>query len=147
MVGYAQMVIFKEANMVRNCFLAVMMAVAAAIVGGCVERQLTIHTVPAGGVVTLNDEEIGEAPVTVAFGWYGDYNVRVSKAGYETLATHRELERPWHDRFPLDFFANVLWPGTIRDTYEWTFDLKPYQEPSREQLIEQAKRLKQQATQ
>lgn len=133
--------------MARKCFFLVVLTAFAAVVGGCVERQLTIHTVPAGGVVTLNDEEIGEAPVTVAFEWYGDYNVRVSKAGYETLATHRELQRPWHDRFPLDFFANVLWPGTIRDTYEWTFDLKPYQEPSREQLIEQAKQLKQQATQ
>lgn len=141
------MVIFKETDMARNCFLAVMMAGVAAIAGGCVERQLTIQTVPAGGVVILNDEEIGETPVTVAFEWYGDYNVRVSKAGYETLKTHRELKRPWHDRFPLDFFANVLWPGTIRDTYEWTFDLKPYQEPSREQLIEQARQLKQQAAQ
>ncbi|MDO8302638.1 MAG: PEGA domain-containing protein [Sedimentisphaerales bacterium] len=132
--------------MARNCFLAVMVAAVAMVVGGCVERQLTIKTVPAGGVVTLNDEEIGEAPVTVAFEWYGDYNVRVSKEGCETLTTHRKLDRPWHDRFPLDFFAGVVWPGTIKDTYEWTFELKPYQEPSREQLIERAGQLKQQAT-
>ena len=92
----------------------------AAVSGGCVERQLTIKTVPTGGVVSLNDEEIGEAPVTVAFEWYGDYNVRVSKAGYETLKTHRKLDRPWYDLFPFDFFADVLWPGTIRDHYEWT---------------------------
>jgi len=145
MVGYSQMMTFKETDMARNCFLAGMFFLAT-IVGGCVERQLTIKTVPAGGVVMLNDEEIGEAPATVSFEWYGDYNVRISKAGYETLTTHRKLERPWHDRFPLDFFASV-WPGMIRDKYEWTFDLKPYQEPSREQLIERATQLKQQATQ
>ena len=136
---------FKEADMARTCFFGFVIFAAVAIAGGCVERQLTINTVPAGGVVILNDEEIGEAPVTVGFEWYGDYNVRISKAGYETLATHRELKSPWYDMFPFDFFADVVWPGTIRDKYEWTFDLKPYQEPSREQLIEEAKKLRQQA--
>lgn len=114
--------------------------------GGCVERELTIKTVPTGGVVTLNDEEIGEAPVTVSFEWYGDYNVRIGKAGCETLVTHRNLPRPWYDVFPFDFFAGVVWPGTIKDKYEWTFDLKPYQETSREQLIEQAEKLRKEAT-
>jgi hypothetical protein len=128
-------------------FMLGMALASVMVVGGCVERQLTIKTVPEGGVVILNDEEIGEAPATVSFEWYGDYNVRISKAGYETLTTHRELKRPWHDRFPFDFFASAVWPGTIRDKYEWTFDLKPYQEPSREQLIERATQLKQQATQ
>jgi hypothetical protein len=133
--------------MARNCVWVGMVVLAAVVVGGCVERQLTIKTVPAGGVVVLNDEEIGEAPATVSFEWYGDYNVRISKAGYETLTTHRELKSPWYDYFPFDFFASAVWPGTIRDKYEWTFELKPYQEPSREQLLEQAKQLKQQATQ
>jgi hypothetical protein len=132
--------------MARNCLWVGVILGIAVLIGGCVERQLTIKTMPAGGVVTLNDEEIGEAPVTVAFEWYGDYNVRVSKTGYETLATNRELKRPWYDIFPFDFFANVLWPATIKDKYEWTFDLKPYQEPSREQLIEEAKKLRRQAT-
>ena len=131
--------------MARNCVLAGMILAVAAIVGGCVERELTIKTVPTGGVVTLNDEEIGEAPVTVAFEWYGDYNVRVSKTGYETLKTHQNLKRPWYDIFPFDFFADVVWPGKIKDKYEWTFDLKPYVEPSREQLIEEARKLKQEA--
>lgn len=130
--------------MARVCSLIFVLG-AIAIIGGCVERQLTINTVPTGGVVILNDEEIGESPVTVSFQWYGDYNVRVSKAGYETLKTHRELNRPWYDLFPFDFFAQVLWPGTIRDHYEWTFDLEEYQEPSREKLIEKATDFKKQA--
>lgn len=130
--------------MARICFW-ILTVVLAAVSGGCVERQLTIKTIPTGAVVSLNDEEIGEAPVSVAFEWYGDYNVRVSKAGYETLKTHRKLDRPWYDLFPFDFFANVLWPGTIKDHYEWPFDLKEYQEPSREQLIEKAKGFKKQA--
>jgi hypothetical protein len=136
---------FKDNSMARNCFFTILVLGVIGAVGGCVERQLTVKTVPTGGVVALNDEEIGEAPVTVSFEWYGDYNVRVSKAGYETLTTHQNLPRPWYDLFPFDFFASVVWPGTIRDKYEWTFDLKPYQEPSREQLIEEAKKLRQEA--
>jgi len=114
------------------------------IVSGCVERQLTINTKPQGALVTLNDEEIGVSPVTVSFNWYGDYDVRISKEGYETLKTHRKLKGPWHDYFPFDFFANCLNPARIVDSYEWTFELKEKQEPERQKLIENARQLKQQ---
>ncbi|MHC4289783.1 MAG: PEGA domain-containing protein [Planctomycetota bacterium] len=112
---------------------------------GCVERKLTIVTEPSEAVVWLNDEEIGVTPVTVNFNWYGDYGVRIEKSGYEIVNTHRPLERPAHDRFPLDFFAEVLWPGTIEDAYTWTFDLEPYQQASAEELIEQADQMRQTA--
>lgn len=114
------------------------------IVGGCVERQLTINTKPQGALVILNDEEIGASPVTVSFNWYGDYDVRISKEGYETLKTHRRLKGPWYDSFPFDFFAGCLNPKRIVDSYEWTFELKQKQEPERPQLIEDARQLKQQ---
>jgi hypothetical protein len=110
---------------------------------GCVERRLTINTEPQGALVILNDEEIGESPVTVPFNWYGDYWVRISKQGYETLDTHRELKGPWYDHFPFDFFA-MLNPTRTVDSYEWTFQLSPKKETSREELIQNARRLKEQ---
>ena len=64
--------------------------IATIILSGCVERRLTINTEPQGALVVLNDEEIGQSPVTVSFNWYGDYNVRISKEGFETLNTHRK---------------------------------------------------------
>ena len=112
---------------------------------GCVERRLTIVTEPSAAVVWLNDEEIGVTPVTVNFNWYGDYNIRLEKPGYEILNTHKLLERPTHDRFPLDFFAEVLWPGTIEDFYTWTFQMDPFQQASAEELIEQANEMRDQA--
>lgn len=118
------------------------MGVTALVLGGCVERKLTINTEPQGAMVTLNDEQIGVSPVTVTFNWYGDYGVRASKDGYETLDTHRQLKAPLHDWFPLDFFTEVLYPGRIVDSYEWTFDLKPRQELTRDQLLENAETLK-----
>ncbi|MHC4912633.1 MAG: PEGA domain-containing protein [Planctomycetota bacterium] len=129
----------------RNLSAAIIVGLVVGLsVSGCVERWLTINTVPEGALVTLNDEEIGESPVTVSFEWYGDYNVRISKEGYETLKTHRELEGPWYDGFPFDFFTGILNPNRIIDSYEWTFELAPKEYPAREELIQNAQELKEQ---
>ena len=105
------------------------------LLSGCVERKLTINTEPQGAIVALNDEEIGISPVTIEFNWYGDYNIRIEKQGYETLNTHRELKSPVHDRFPLDFLFEVLWPGRIIDEYEWSFRLTTYKPIDRDELL------------
>jgi hypothetical protein len=128
-----------------NIFALIVVSLIATIIfGGCVERRLTINTEPQGALIVLNDEEIGESPVTVSFEWYGDYNVRISKPGFETLKTHRELKGPWYDMFPFDFFAQILNPNRIVDSYEWTFELAPRKEISREALIQDAEELKKQ---
>ena len=130
-----------------KCNLFALIAVCLIVIlflGGCVERKLTINTEPQGAIVVLNDEEIGTSPVTVSFEWYGDYNVRVSKEGFETLKTHRKLKGPWYDKFPFDFFAQILNPKRIVDSYEWTFALAPQQQPTREELIRNALELKKQ---
>ena len=124
--------------------LSAAILVVSLFFAGCVERQLTIKTEPQGALVTLNDEEIGTSPVTVSFNWYGDYNVRISKEGYETLKTHRKLKGPWYDKFPFDLFAQLIIPKRIVDSYEWTFTLAPKQYPTREELIQDAEELKKQ---
>ena len=115
---------------------------AVLLLTGCVERKLTINTEPQGGLVFLNDEEIGSAPVTIEFNWYGDYKVHIEKQDYETLNTHRKLEAPLHDGFPLDFLFGVLWPGRIVDEYEWSFRLDPYQPIDRDALLQAAQVMK-----
>jgi len=120
----------------------VVAGLASLLLAGCVERKLTINTEPQGALITLNDEQIGVSPVTVAFNWYGDYGVRASKEGYETLETHQDLKAPPHDWIGLDFFAQVLYPGRIVDNYEWTFELAPRRDPTREELIEKADTLR-----
>lgn len=124
--------------MSRSVVVLAAVCVIAVALAGCVERQLTINTEPQGAMVVLNDQQIGESPVTVPFNWYGDYWVRVSKDGYETLNTHRKLKAPLHDYLPFDFFAQILYPGHIVDTYEWTFELEPQTFPTPEELIEHA---------
>lgn len=114
------------------------------LLAGCVERKLTINTDPQGAIVVLNDEEIGISPVTVSFEWYGDYNVRLSKEGFQTVKTHHELKPPWYDYFPFDFFAQIVNPNRTVDSYEWTFTLPPQTEPNREELIRDAQELQKQ---
>ncbi len=122
--------------------LLVMGALAAAVLAGCVERKLTINTEPQGALVTLNDQQVGTSPVTVSFNWYGNYQVRLQKDGYETLDTARRLKAPLHDYPPFDLCAELFYPGVIRDNYEWAFDLTPKQYPTRDELIEKADALR-----
>ena len=129
----------------KDRILLVVAAVFAALLAGCVERQLTIVTEPPGAMVTLNDEQIGVSPVTVSFNWYGDYWVRLSKDGYQTLDTHRELKGPWYDHFPFDFVVQIADPTRVVDSYEWTFQLEPKQYPTRTELVGQAQALRTQA--
>ena len=128
----------------KSLALPAICLLASLFLGGCVERRLTIKTEPEGALVALNDEEIGESPVTVDFNWYGDYYVRISKEGYETLNTHRDLKGPWYDGFPFDFFAQIVNPNRIVDSYEWTFELAPRRQISREELIRSAQELEKQ---
>jgi len=102
----------------KDRILLVVAAVFAALLAGCVERQLTIVTEPPGAMVTLNDEQIGVSPVTVSFNWYGDYWVRLSKDGYQTLDTHRELKGPWYDHFPFDFVVQIADPTRVVERYQ-----------------------------
>jgi len=128
----------------QNCrlFALRMALIATAFLGGCVERQLTVNTHPQGALVELNDEGIGTSPVTVGFNWYGDYNVRITKQGYQTIKTHRRLKAPWYDHFPFDFFAQILCSKRIVDKYVWTFQLEEKRQIPREDLIQNAEKLK-----
>ncbi|MCH7721518.1 MAG: PEGA domain-containing protein, partial [Planctomycetes bacterium] len=109
---------------------------------GCVRRTLTIRTVPEGGLVFLNDEEVGYSPVSIDFTWYGDYDVIVRKPGYQTLKTHLLVRQPWYQIPPIDFFAEVVWPGRIHDQHQAEFELQPESLPQVEDLIERARAMR-----
>ena len=122
----------------------ILLLLSVILVAGCVERRLTIITEPSDAVVWLNDEEIGASPVTVGFNWYGDYKVRIEKEGYQIPNTHRDLPRPAEDHFPLDFFTEVLWPGIITRETAWSFTLQPVENPSSQELLQQAAQFQEQ---
>ncbi len=126
--------------MPRTVFQAAATALMAlaAVSGGCVRRTLTITTEPPNALVYLNDQEVGRSAVTTDFIWYGDYDVLIRKKGYETLKTHWDIKPPWYQVVPIDFFAEVLWPGHLHDRHDRHFVLNAAELPDRDELIGRA---------
>lgn len=121
----------------RVCaFVAAWVMASGAV--GCVRRTLTITTDPPQALVFLNDEEIGRSEVSRDFLWYGDYDVIIRKKGYATLGTHWRIDPPWYQVMPIDFFAEVFWPGHLHDVHTRHFKLEPQVLPTVDELIERA---------
>jgi hypothetical protein len=123
-------------NMIRHWFLVSILALVG--LAGCVERRITINSEPKNALVYLNDKEVGRTPVTVPFEWYGDYDIIIRKEGYETIKTHEKIVQPWYQYFPVDFFAEILWPATIYDDHYLDFDLTQYEPTDPKELGERA---------
>lgn len=94
------------------------------MLGGCVERRIRITTEPPGARVWLNDVELGASPVETAFTFYGDYDVRIEKDGYERLSTMRKARAPVHEWPGPDLIAAAL-PTRIQNEIHWHFELEP----------------------
>lgn len=105
---------------------------------GCIERKVTIRTVPEGATVLLNDQEVGQSPVSVPFTWYGDYDVICRKSGFRTERQVVRLETPWYELPGIDLFTEVLLPVTVRDHRERTIELAPLELPTRNELLQRA---------
>lgn len=120
---------------------ALLLIAAAALLtpSACVRRTVTFKTVPDGATVRLNDQDIGQTPVTVDFTWYGDYDIAYEKDGYETLRTHKKLDAPWYQIPPIDLLAETLVPYTIVDRRLIEAELAPATQPSRQELTQRAK--------
>jgi len=109
---------------------------------GCVERKMIVRTDPAGARLLLELDEIeGRTPLEVPFKYGGLREVTILKPGYKVLETSARLEDPWFAYFPLDFFAEILWPGTIHDVQEFEFTLEPYAEYDESQDAENRRRV------
>lgn len=121
------------------CFLAAAVLSAA----GCLERTIRVTSEPEQAVVWLNGEEVGTTPVTTHFTWYGDYDVVLRKAGYETLKSHRQTPMPLHETPPLDLACELL-PIKFTDRHEWHFQLEPKKPADPDLLIERARAMRSQ---
>ena len=125
--------------------LTAIACLGAALVSGCVEREMTITSEPEGALVFVSDREMGRTPVTFSFTWYGDYEILCRKKGYEALTTHHRVDPPWYQLPPFDFFAEVLTPWTYEDHHTVEFELEREQLPSRAEIIERALQMRERA--
>lgn len=100
--------------MIRLAFtlpIVVVLLVAA----GCVQRRMTIRSNPPGALVYVDDYQLGTAPVSHDFVYYGTRKIRLVKDGYETLTVRQPFPLPWYQYFPFDFVTENLIPWEIRD--------------------------------
>ena len=101
-----------------------------------------IRSDPPGATVAVNGAEAGVAPVRVPFTTYGVFEVVLSAPHCQRLRTKVPVEPPWYETMPLDFFAENLWPFTLRDDHEVTLSLKPLQESIAPGLDERERQLR-----
>lgn len=102
---------------------------------GCVERTVTITTEPDNATVYLNDQEVGQSPVTVPFTWYGTYDVICRKDGFATMQQAVRLDAPWYELPGIDLVSECLTPVTYRDHRAHHFVLEPEKLPTKDELL------------
>jgi hypothetical protein len=107
---------------------------SSAMLGGCVLRSLTIDSQPSGAIVYLDDELIGETPVTAPFTYYGTRKITLEKVDaegrliYERKIVYEKIKPPYYQILPLDFFAELIIPAKLKDEHYFTYQLDPIQE-------------------
>src|SRR5207249_2974061 len=92
----------------RACLLGLLLA--AALSGGCVERKFLVETDPPNVLVLVNNQARGPSPADDSFVYYGKYRFTLMAPGFETLHVEENVEAPWYEWWPLDFFFETLWP-------------------------------------
>jgi hypothetical protein len=131
---------------VRLFFKRIAPPVVLLALSGCVERNLRIDSDPHGARVFVNDREIGVTPVKLSFLWYGDYDIIVRHAGFQTLKTHYRVKPPWYQYPPIDLVAECLIPTTIHDEHVLpTYRLEPTPVAPAEEVVQRAVQVREQA--
>ncbi len=105
---------------------------------------MTVRSNPPGAMLYIDNQEIGTTPVSASFIYYGTREFRLVKDGYETRIEKRTIPVPWYEFTPLDFIAENLVPGQIRDRHTLDFQLVPQREYPTEEILEQAEALRRQ---
>ena len=127
---------------VARCAWALLLSLACAGGLGCVQRRLTIRSNPPGALVYVDDYQIGTTPVSTDFVYYGNRKVRLVKSGYETLTVIQPIPTPWYEYPVVDFFAENLVPGEIRDERVVEYQLQPQILVPSQQLLGRAENLR-----
>lgn len=92
-----------------------MLAIGAVSSVGCVRRRMLVRTNPPGATVSVDNQVIGTTPAASSFVYYGTREFRIEKDGYRTETIRRRISPPWYEFPGIDFIAETLWPGEIRD--------------------------------
>lgn len=121
---------------------ACLVLIGLLVLPGCVRRRLMVRSNPSGAMVYVDNQLIGTTPCAADFVYYGTREIRLVKAGYETLTFNQPIPAPWYQIPPLDFVSENLIPKKIQDFRTVSFDLKPQNVVPTEQLLGRAEELR-----
>jgi len=110
---------------------------------GCVRRRLMVRSNPPGAMVYVDNQPIGTTPCATDFTYYGTREIRLVKAGYETLTVNQPIPSPWYQIPPLDFVSENVVPNKIQDYRTVSFNMVPQVIVPTEQLIARGEQLRQ----
>src|SRR3954470_2225274 len=112
-----------------------------------VRRRLNVNSNPQGALVYVDNQQIGTTPCSVDFTYYGTREIRLIKAGFETLTVNQPIPAPWYQYTPIDFVAENLVTTKIRDNRTVSFNLAPQLIIPTQELINRADQLRQETLQ
>ena len=118
------------------------MVLLLAVFTGCVTRKFTIDSFPQGAMVYKDGKPIGVTPMDEHFVYYGKYNFKLVKDGYETLDVEQKIPSPWYEYPPLDFVAESLFPFEIHDIHRFSYALQPAKTVRQDEILEKAAELR-----
>ncbi len=113
-----------------------------ACVAGCVRRRLTIRSNPPGADVYIDDQPIGQTPVSTSFTHYGTRKIRLEMDGRETVDVKQTFRQPWYQYPVLDFITENLWPRELRDERVVDFQMPVKQQVTDRDLLDRAESLR-----
>ncbi|APZ95487.1 PEGA domain-containing protein [Fuerstiella marisgermanici] len=109
---------------------------------GCVHRRLTINSNPVGALVRIDGKDVGYTPTSIDYTWYGTREVQLLKDGYETQTQFIDINPPWYQRFPLDFFSDNFLGTHIRDHRRYDIQMQPRQQDNAQNVIQRGRSLR-----
>jgi hypothetical protein len=113
---------------IRSFYLLILVTAVFAF-SGCVTRSITVKTNPSNALVYIDDELIGESPVSMPFAFYGTRKVMIERKDEDGVLTHErtivfeKIKAPVYEIFPLDFFSELVWPFKIKDDQVLSYNL------------------------
>lgn len=128
-----------------NKVLLTVLVLVLASASGCVRRRMTVRTNPSGAIVSVDNQVIGTTPAATSFVYYGTREFRIEKDGYRTETIRRRINPPWYQWPGIDFVAETLWPGEIRDERIIDVELVPKTLEPAESVVERADSLRTQS--
>jgi hypothetical protein len=130
--------------MQRNAVLAAVL-IATAMTTGCVDRKFVVTSDPPNAAVYRNGTYIGQTPVDDPFIYYGKYEFKIVKDGFETIVEQKNITTPWYEYPPLDLVAENFFPYQQRDVRRIHFIL-PERVPVKEfDVLDRAQNLQRRA--